>query len=185
MSSYWRFKLSRQEPEYQSEEPCSCSNYEVRVKHAKGRDMYAKQCIDCGRMVGSWLKRTALTSIDLPAWDEDIHQRNWQEKSSRREQKREDNNRAWFRTYDQYLSSQEWLDKRADVLDRDEFKCQGCMESEAKNVHHLSYENVGDEFCFELISLCEECHGRLHEHRRSLDNSPQTSSDESSSQGTA
>ena len=37
---------------------------------------------------------------------------------------------------------------------------------EQTQCHHLTYENVGEEFLFELVALCSDCHERLHQKRR-------------------
>jgi 5-methylcytosine-specific restriction endonuclease McrA len=132
-------------------------------------------------MVGSWLKHSTVNKEGLTEWDNDIHHRRMDEMCSKMQRQREKTQKSWFRIYNQYLKSQEWTNKREDVLKRDQEKCQGCLYSKANHVHHLSYENVGDEPCFELISLCEQCHERVHGNR-SLDNSPQTSSHGLSSQ---
>ena len=64
--------------------------------------------------------------------------------------------------YQEYLQSAEWKNTRDKVLYRDHFMCQGCLEVRATQVHHLSYKNIGNEFLFQLISLCDKCHERIH-----------------------
>ncbi len=65
-------------------------------------------------------------------------------------------------SYQDYLRSEQWQQLRLKVLKRDGFRCQGCLAARATQVHHRSYGNVRREFCFELISLCDACHARLH-----------------------
>lgn len=53
-----------------------------------------------------------------------------------------------------------WQKKRLEILNRDNFKCRFCMDTESTlNVHHLAY--VGEPWeapnCA-LITLCEDCH---------------------------
>ena len=52
-----------------------------------------------------------------------------------------------------------WLDAL-----RDDGKCKailsGCLRS-ANQVHHLSYQHVGNEPLFELISVCSACHDKI------------------------
>lgn len=63
--------------------------------------------------------------------------------------------------YSKYLHSQEWIDKREKV--RKERKvCEICQCKENLQVHHLSYENIGNEKDEELILLCKECHYAIH-----------------------
>ncbi len=65
-------------------------------------------------------------------------------------------------SYADYLKSEQWQQLRLKVLQRDGFRCQGCLAARATQVHHRSYGHVRGEFCFELISLCDACHERLH-----------------------
>ena len=65
-------------------------------------------------------------------------------------------------SYADYLKSEQWQQLRRKILQRDGFRCQGCLAARATQVHHRTYGNVRREFCFELISLCDSCHARLH-----------------------
>ena len=64
--------------------------------------------------------------------------------------------------YERYLRSNEWRSKRNQRLKIDGHKCVYCGAKEHLNVHHLTYENVGHEKMCDLITLCQECHTRLH-----------------------
>ena len=67
--------------------------------------------------------------------------------------------------YDAYLASEAWRAKRAEALRRDKGVCQGCRARQATQVHHLTYAHLGDELLFELISVCDDCHERIHGDR--------------------
>jgi hypothetical protein len=41
--------------------------------------------------------------------------------------------------------------------------CEGCGRRRAAQVHHLTYDHVFDEFLWELIAICDECHSRVHD----------------------
>jgi len=60
--------------------------------------------------------------------------------------------------------------KRKQVLKRSKGTCEGCLENEASEVHHTSYRNVGNEFLFELVALCCDCHARFHKSYSPQDN---------------
>jgi hypothetical protein len=62
--------------------------------------------------------------------------------------------------YNEYLASPQWQAKRVAVIRRDRV-CQGCG-GEGNHCHHLSYDDVGREFLFQLMLLCEDCHDRWH-----------------------
>lgn len=65
--------------------------------------------------------------------------------------------------YQEYLKSYKWNALKQKVLRRDNYLCQGCL-SETKNlqVHHLTYDRVQNEMCFDLITLCRKCHSFIH-----------------------
>lgn len=68
----------------------------------------------------------------------------------------------WQEWYQRYLRSWAWEEKRQQVFERADHRCEGCGENRATEVHHSSYKNVGYEFLFELIAICSECHARYH-----------------------
>lgn len=65
------------------------------------------------------------------------------------------------------VTLQIWRDK---VLLRDDFSCQWCKKSvhvvERLEVHHLTYENFGDEKEIEGVTLCNSCHAFVTEETR-------------------
>lgn len=67
--------------------------------------------------------------------------------------------------YHGYLDTANWKIKRKKVLERDDWLCQGCLEEEATDVHHLTYDNIYNEFMYQLVSLCEGCHKRIHANK--------------------
>jgi 5-methylcytosine-specific restriction endonuclease McrA len=76
---------------------------------------------------------------------------------------------ARAQAYAEYLQSDVWREKRHQALERDEWTCQGCLERPATQVHHLTYDHVGAELLFELVSVCDDCHERAHEERIALE----------------
>lgn len=68
----------------------------------------------------------------------------------------------WATLYADYLRSAEWAARRDKVMERASHRCEGCRERLATDVHHLTYEHVTQEFLFELVALCAECHDRIH-----------------------
>ena len=67
-----------------------------------------------------------------------------------------------FAIYQNYIASDKWKEKRVLALERDNYLCQKCKIKSASDVHHLSYENLGNENLNELLSLCRECHLEIH-----------------------
>lgn len=73
-----------------------------------------------------------------------------------------DRDAAWRRTYDDYMQSEAWRQRRLAALARDKHTCQSCLSAPAEQVHHLSYDHLGAEPLFELISVCVTCHDAIH-----------------------
>lgn len=62
-----------------------------------------------------------------------------------------------------YLQSQQWQAKRKAILLRDNYTCQKCTASNIPlDVHHLHYQNIGNEPLTDLVSLCRTCHDEVH-----------------------
>src|SRR5688572_33156085 len=68
--------------------------------------------------------------------------------------------------YSELLKDPRWQKKRLEVLDRDDWFCQACIDRESTlHVHHIKYTS---KFPWEtpnhlLITLCESCHQREEE----------------------
>ena len=80
----------------------------------------------------------------------------------KREQNIEKENFSKKILHQNHINSDKWKAMRLKVLKRDDYTCRGCLENPATEVHHITYANLGDEFMFELMSLCRECHSRFH-----------------------
>lgn len=64
--------------------------------------------------------------------------------------------------YERYIASDRWKRKRDSVLLRDNNLCQKCRVKTADAVHHITYDNVFNEPLQDLISVCDQCHKKLH-----------------------
>ncbi len=65
--------------------------------------------------------------------------------------------------YKEYLNSGEWKYKKSQKLKQANFKCDGCNESAgAMEVHHLTYDRIGQELLTDLVAYCIECHKVAH-----------------------
>lgn len=72
------------------------------------------------------------------------------------------NNYSRYAKYLKYLRSPEWKAKRKLALERDNHKCQKCKIKTAEQVHHLTYDNLENEKLEDLMSVCRECHEKIH-----------------------
>jgi hypothetical protein len=63
--------------------------------------------------------------------------------------------------YHKYLESLEWKAKR-ELVKRDGYICTQCKCKPAFHAHHLTYENIFNEKLEDLISVCADCHSKIH-----------------------
>ena len=71
--------------------------------------------------------------------------------------------------YTTYIKSDAWKEKRNFVLIRDQNICQICG-AKAMDIHHLTYAHLENEYLFELISLCRDCHmNKYHKDKNITD----------------
>jgi hypothetical protein len=142
------------------------SELRERVLRNKSRQHIA-QCMCCGWAVGQAVKRDKKARISQ--WNLEIRSEWCRKQKSVRtnilcvafDRKMQEDSAAGEK-YAAYLKSDRWRDLRARVLQRDGGLCRGCFLRPAAEVHHMTYQHCYDEFGFELISLCAECHHRIH-----------------------
>lgn len=70
-----------------------------------------------------------------------------------------------FKSYNDLLRSPRWQKKRLEIMQRDNWSCRCCFDTESElHVHHLMYsaENPWDEENENLITLCSTCHEAVH-----------------------
>lgn len=136
---------------------------------AGGTLQVRSQCLICGGIVGNARKRTP-GDEQLPKVDKTIAQ----QYSLQRQQEydgilqtfakqQRDREAEWFKKYNEYTLSPAWKAKRVLVFKRSAGICEGCGVRPATEVHHRHYNQLGNEFLFDLIALCGGCHSRLHE----------------------
>lgn len=50
---------------------------------------------------------------------------------------------------------------RLKVLERDDNKCTQCGSEDNLHIHHLTYDNEGNELLEDLVTLCSSCHSKV------------------------
>ena len=74
------------------------------------------------------------------------------------------------KTYEQYMASIEWAERRAARLAIDSRRCRACHHDGSVyglEVHHATYERLGcEDIERDLITLCAECHHAITESIR-------------------
>lgn len=66
---------------------------------------------------------------------------------------------ATRKAYSDYMSDPGWRARRGRLV-KDE--CLACGETEDLHLHHVTYEHVGRERPWELVTLCASCHASVH-----------------------
>lgn len=149
---------------YINTEADECPHSDMRLRRRvirSGAVQYVMQCQTCGEASKQPLSHARVQALgkgEPPDFDEELKSRYAEQWRERHRAKRTE----FFRQYDQYLKTPEWAHRRSLVLDRANGICEGCRERHAVEVHHLTYRHVGEEFLFELVALCDECHDRVH-----------------------
>ncbi|MBZ9650863.1 HNH endonuclease [Psychroflexus montanilacus] len=139
----------------------------LRVTDNGQRFIY-EQCENCGGRIKTpplsfkkfEFKISGLFDINLI--NKYHENRNIELEELRTQKKMYDLNNSRYALYHIYLASEEWKEKRELVLKRDNNLCQKCKKEDAEDVHHLTYENFGNEKLTELISVCRKCHIEIH-----------------------
>jgi 5-methylcytosine-specific restriction endonuclease McrA len=66
------------------------------------------------------------------------------------------------RWYQAYLCSNHWLVVRQARLYVDNYQCRKCGGVHQLQVHHKTYERLGEEDMADLVTLCRYCHRKEH-----------------------
>jgi 5-methylcytosine-specific restriction endonuclease McrA len=87
-------------------------------------------------------------------------------KRAQEKKEKDEYDREWWKWYNEYLETPRWRSLRARVLARANHTCEGCLIESANEVHHITYDNVGEEFAWELFAVCHACHKRFHDKKK-------------------
>lgn len=68
--------------------------------------------------------------------------------------------------YGEYLQTREWGATRRAAFARADWACQISNSSGRLEVHHRTYERLGDERAADLAVLCDPCHATFHDAGR-------------------
>lgn len=69
--------------------------------------------------------------------------------------------------YNSYLKSKHWELLRNGLIKPND-KCQICNEKKPLQLHHLTYENLGNEKPTDFLKLCDSCHKMAHKTEADL-----------------
>lgn len=148
----------------------TCCNDPKLIYVQKGFQL-RQQCTNCWNVIGGALKKDTVSDFKgLPIlnqpkreafykekWDEQTRFQQWVEPK-----KREYERNLFLNEHNVYLKSDQWRQLRLKILERDRYICQSCLTEKATQVHHLTYERWKKEAAFDLTSVCDKCHERIH-----------------------
>jgi len=145
---------------------------------AKGVWKYASQCLTCGNLgkcqttpppqvAVVTAEDVAQLQVEQARYQKENGGKVWSSIRKARKKREEKSSEGWRERYQSYLRSPEWKEIRAKVLARDVI-CRGCGLCVSTEVHHLTYDHVGNEFLFGPIGLCELCPRRYHSTGKAL-----------------
>jgi hypothetical protein len=167
-----------------------CEQYSYELEHCKHEEFEfakkettaRKQCLKCSALFGNFVSTKTVDFVNIKDYKslqkikgfenheslEDSYVSKYKKKHCKKyglfENKIETTirNKKHKEYYHAYLKSDLWKNKRETILQRDKYTCQGCLIKKASEVHHLDYARVGKELAIDLISLCRECHKKIH-----------------------
>jgi hypothetical protein len=142
---------------YNEERDSPCDEVRRRPT-SNGAYQLWRQCTTCGVPVGSAVKRDGQVHRD---WDCATYVHYHAQIKAAREAELEQDRAE----YAEYLQTPEWRAKADAVLARANYVCEGCGVRRPTQVHHLTYQNIFEEFLFELVAVCPQCHQRIHRRR--------------------
>ena len=146
----------------------------VRRINAAGGQFFSRYCPHCGVKWSAMIKRADAEREGIAAdlTEHDIDQRAEVYLAARQEDFDKIVNAAAERVFDarpentpayqEYLRSPRWRRRAAKIMKRAGGKCEGCLTRDAQEVHHTTYDHIYEEFAFELLALCSQCHRRYH-----------------------
>ena len=149
-----------------------CAHENTETRNMSHCNQIKLQCLDCGQSVGNAIKHASIDPETLAT----IQEFDYEFRDLMNERRIEESRKAIVARriefeiqrperkadYAEYLKSNEWRQKRAQVIDRENGICQGCRQKRIQEIHHTTYENVRDELLFQLVGLCSDCHSKCH-----------------------
>lgn len=147
-----------------SERPKDCEHETTELRRrvvANGAIQYVHQCLTCGKSMNQPVAHSKVRG-NPPAFDEALEGEYIERRAAEFDAYHAARKAEFDGEYGVYLRSPEWAKRRALVMKRCGGVCEGCMERPATQVHHLTYDHVGDELLFELVGICRECHEKVH-----------------------
>lgn len=159
--------------------PCWHPVSGLRIRrHKNGSEHWVMQCYTCGvaiktvkkgdtdseeyKLAAGTERSDCDSKYGLLYFEEGLNDRFIKSVNEARRQRYLIEKQMQINDYHEYLKSDKWRTIRNKILNRCKYICEGCLIREAVHVHHITYNNIGNELAFQLVGLCEECHETAH-----------------------
>ena len=147
---------------------CEHQERQLRLRRlVDGRPAYYRQCVTCGnagKAASSMSAKSELRSASIvPPYDPELEPQWFARKHVEYVKTYAEIKPRLSAEYEAYLRSPEWRAKRLPVLQRAAGVCECCEHYVPTDVHHLTYERIGNELNTDLMAVCSFCHKLLHE----------------------
>lgn len=143
-------------------------HFVVWMDNAAGSRVHRKWCRECDSPFGSIVpSRSVAGAVPAPKTTQQLKDRSGKifarmsEFLTQRQTQEADARRSF---YESHLRSPKWALIRRGVMERSRGICEGCGFAQATQVHHLTYDRLGDEMLFDLVAICSPCHRKVHGH---------------------
>gem|GEM_PF-2634752 len=144
---------------------CCNHPYIVNVFYTNSNGSIAirEQCFNCGKLLATPpKKRSKLNEENIHCFREELYN----DRATKIKELMEYYgilfkgrwNKRYNEQYVEYLKSDAWWVIREKRLAIDNYLCHKCLTETATQVHHLTYERLGNELPEDLLSLCRTCH---------------------------
>lgn len=146
------------------EAPKECEHERTELRRrtvANGAIQYVYQCLTCGKSMNQPVAHSKVRG-NPSDFDESLETKYREQRTVEYDAYQAARKAEFDDEYGTYLRSSEWANKRRLVMKRCGGICEGCMANPATQVHHLTYDHVGNELLFELVGICRECHEKVH-----------------------
>jgi hypothetical protein len=65
-----------------------------------------------------------------------------------------------------YYTTPHWESVRSSRFEHDSMMCVLCGDSDELQCHHVTYQNIFREQLSDLLTVCSDCHRKIHKHGR-------------------
>lgn len=154
---------------------CNHEKKELRYKPYKTADgterkHYCYQCTICGKSLSKVWEKSPTNESGYKEFDFKLNEyfleKESKERTAKWEAERQEKIRELrrkHREYDIYINNSPlWQEKRQLVMERTNSICEACLIATATQVHHLNYDSLYNEICYDLKAVCASCHKKIH-----------------------